>query len=356
MKKIILCILFIVLSWLFWVNRIHPKIQEAFVAFMAASLTLLGLKLFSKNRIKETKTLEVFITAIAALIAVLLGIIFFPRTIEENIKKEISQVYFNKGGEIIFYNVPILSNYHFQQRLLYGNFTERNPDQAKAIFSDILTNVNCLIELETAALLNHLFGNYSGDWYIKRESKNFPGFNKITGQRLDSKNKDITSFSKEDLQKVFEKNIFYPDISTIPNLKLSLPKGTRIEYQPYTNNNQYCQIRFYKPLYFDVKIKMYFSSYVAGLGNLAYYVGLSKSQKEFTKDNDDKGHGTIIITIECSATFEKIRAGDPVLIRYKEWTKNLFDDLYNTFDWSVCENRIKEYNEALAHQKIVNNL
>jgi len=353
MKKVIFCILICIALILFWINRIHPDIQKIFLFLVASILTWLGLKFFSKTKIQE-----IFVVTFATLIAAYLSMVFLTQDTDD-IEKEVSQVYFkNPDGEIIFFDAPVLLHYHLQQNIIYGNFGRKNPEQVKGFFSNMPANANYLIELQAATLVDYLFQNYSHDWYRKREAKSFPGFNTIRGQRLDENNKDIDTFSVMDLKKVFEKNIFYPYLIAASSdvFKLSLPKGTKIKYQSYSDKNQYCQIQFYKPLCFDVKLKLYFSSYVQSLGNIAYYVGISEPQKKSSEPDISKGYGILVITMECTANFNKIRMGDPALIRYKKWIKNLFDDLYNTFDWAICDSEIRKYDEVLAHQKIVDNL
>ena len=49
-------------------------------------------------------------------------------------------------------------------------------------------------------------------------------------------------------------------------------------------------------------------------------------------------------------------SGNPEVKNYRKWLSNLFNILYEEFDWAVCHKSMKEHNEELAHQKIVSDL
>jgi len=300
------------LLFILWINREHARIQE-------------------------TVTI-VIITLTATIIAVL----FFSES-SKTYKKEISTIYFlsNKENRPLFFNKPILTHYHLDQSVLYNEF-EKSKKQPKDI--KIVDDHSLFCDLQAAVIMNFLSNWYQHNWFIKTKWKKFPGFKSGSSESLGDTQKDVTIYKKNNLRKEFSGNRFFEYVFMMG--QLSLPKGTNIKYQPYTDSNKYCQIELYKPLCFNIKIKIYFTNYVAGLGNITRFVGISA-------DDYDVTYGTVVINAYCSAEFPKFRSGDPLILKYKKWTESLFDDLYNTFDWEVCDANIKEYMQTTAYQAIV---
>lgn len=311
-KYLILLFFICFLLFVLWVNREHSKIQE-------------------------TVTI-VIITLTATIIAVL----FFSET-SRIYKKEISTVYFlsNEGNRLLFFNKPILTHFYLDQGILYNDF-EKNTKQIKD--AKIIDEHALFCDLQAAAIMNFLFKWYHHNWFIKTKWKEFPGFKSGGSEILGDIQKDIAKYKKDNLKIEFSGNRFFDYVFMMD--QFVLPKGTKIKYQPYTDSNKYCQIELYKPLSFDIKIKIYFTSYVVGLGNITRFVGISA-------DDYDKDYGTVIITTNCNAEFPKFRSGDPLILRYKKWAESIFDDLYNTFDWQVCNTSIKNYMEMTAYQAII---
>ena len=200
---------------------------------------------------------------------------------------------------------------------------------------------------QCTTIINHLFMNYSYSWFVKRVSEKFPGFTTVKGENLGDIKEDISVYKKQDLKKKFLENEFFTFIYELP--QTSVPKSTIINYEPYNSAHKYCLIELRKPFYFDIKIKISFSSYIVGLGSVAQFTGVSE-------DWYDKDYGTVIINISCEGNFNKLISGNPSILQYKQWTENLFDDFHNTFDWQVCNSNIKEYMEVAAHQIIINKL
>lgn len=307
-------LLLIMLAFLYW-NREHPKVQEAIVVIILTSI----------------------------------GAIFFMLLSGENkpITKSISAVYFisNKENKPLFFTSPILTQYYLQQSVIYGK-DGRNKTGIQEP-KNIIDNHRLFCNLQTATIMNHLFMNYTSNWFTKRVSEKFPGFTTIRGENLGYTKEDVSSYKKQDLEKKFSENEFFAHIIEFP--QMSVPKGTVINYEPYSDTHKYCLIELRKPCYFDIKIKVSFSSYIVGLGSVAHFTGVYE-------DWYDSSYGTVIININCEGNFNKLIGGNPSILRYKQWTENLFDDFYNTFDWQVCNLNIKEYMEVTAHQAIIKKL
>ncbi len=66
--------------------------------------------------------------------------------------------------------------------------------------------------------------------------------------------------------------------------------------------------------------------------------------------------GTVVVDINCEAEFAALKSGNPKVQRYKKWVENMFDNIYEDFDWLVCNENMQKYNEELAHQKIVSGI
>ena len=93
------------------------------------------------------------------------------------------------------------------------------------------------------------------------------------------------------------------------------------------------------------------------LGKVANYVGITKPTNIWNVNWDERDkYGTAIVTINCNAEFPFYKPGNPEVLRYRKWIQNLFDNMYEEIDWSICNNKMKEYNEELAHQVIINDL
>ena len=314
-KYIVLVFVFLAAFLFLWWNREHPKAQEAIIA---AALVFMG--------------------AIAFL--------FFSGEAQP-ITKSISTVYFisTKENKPIFFDAPILTHFYLQQNIIYGNFAKAN--EGKPVSANIIDDHRLFCDLQSIAVLNHLYQNYPHSWFAKRVSEKFPGFTTVKGENLGDTKKDIVIYKKSDLAKAFSENKFFNCTYGIE--QLAFPKGTIVKYEPYTDQHKYCLIEFRKPFYFDTKIRIGFSSYVVGLGSVAKFTSVSE-------DWYDKSYGTMIITMNCESVFNKAISGNPLILKYKKWLGNLFEDFYNAFDWQVCNSNMKEYMETTAHQAIIDKL
>jgi len=303
--------LLIMFAFLWW-NREHPKVQEAIIATI---LTITGVIIF-----------------------------LFLSGGNKSVIKAISAVYFisNKENKPLFFTTPILTHYHLQQGIIYGE-AGRNKTRIQESTKTI-DNHRLFCDLQAATIMNHLFTNYSFKWFTKRVSEKFPGFTTVKGENLGDVKEDVRAYRKQDLKKKFSENEFFAFIYEFP--QMSVPKGTIINYEPYNDAHKYCLIELHKPFYFDIKIKISFSSYIVGLGSVGQFTGISE-------DWYDKDYGTLIINVNCEGNFNKFISGNPSILKYKQWAENLFDDFYNTFDWQVCNSNIKEYLEVTAHQTII---
>ncbi len=331
MNKILWSVVIIIslfLIYLIFLNRAHAKIQEA------------------------------IIVAITALIAVVFGVIFFSAENEE-IHKDISVVYFVslEKKEPIFFTAPILLHYTMAPGIIWGEFTKQYPAESKQVFSDIPKDFNALVDLQTCAFLQHLSMFYRFDWNMQRSKKSFPGANSIRGRSLSQNNKDKQEFNKSDLSEIFLSNTFYKALDKA--LELTFPKGTKISYKKdsFVDKAQICHIKIYKRFAFEIDISLYCSSYQAGLGKIGSYVGLtSPTNKWYVNWDEIDKFGTAVLDMSCTAKFFKFKSGNPNVLSYKTWIRNLFEDLYQTFDWTVCDDEMRIYYQELASQQLLKNL
>lgn len=303
---------------------------------------------------EELKIQEALLTAIPALFFVVLGIIFLSND-TNSIKKEINQIYFISltENQPAFFPVPILIQYFTPQSILLASKIEGAP--RPKIF-DFKEHKDDLVDFETMAILQHLSMFYSLRWNVQRISVILPTFDTIRGRAIfDEKKSDRVIYTYKDLEQKFGRNKYFYLLNSAS--QITLPKGTEIEYESYNKEKMVSRIRIFKPFYFDINLIISFPSYSAGLGYIASYIGLVKPTNKWLVNfdvNDKWGSG--VVNIKATANFPALGAGNPYVIKYKEWTNNLFLDLYNTFDWSICDNKIKEYNSNLANLLIINNL
>lgn len=329
MNKILWSLVIVISSFLvslIYLNRAHAKIQEA------------------------------IIVAITGLIAVVLGVIFFSAENEE-IHKDISVVYFVslEKKEPVFFTTPVLLHYLMQSGVIWGNYKSKEPKNSKLIFSGIPDSSKALIDLQTAAFLQHLSMFYRDDWNMQIIKKELPGFSFTRFRCLGSYSKDKQIFTKASLETTFSKNIFFK--SLMDNLQITLPRGTKVIFYPYDSKQNICRIRMVKRFSFDTEITFSFSSYSSGLGKIGSYAGLTLPTNKWyvSWDNQDK-FGTVVLNVLCKAKFFKLKSGNPNVLKYRELFRNLFDDLYQTYDWAVCDRAMRDYYEELANLNIVKSL
>jgi len=305
------------------------------------------------------KIQEFIFVAVSGMLVIILGIVFYP---ENTLDKNISQILFVslKEKKPIFPNAPILTQYFFPQAITWSDCKPADPNKTKQQLLQIPDDCTPLIDLQAVSLLHYLSIAYGNNWNVQRTKKYFipmPGFPSVGGvaRSLGPVEKNKTIFTKKDLPDEIKENVFYDGLGE--NFRFSLPKGTKIKYQEANDKSNFCLIEFYKRFAFDIKIKIYFRSYSAGLGEVSPYIGLSPIKNQWNVNWEVRdNYGTVMLNMSCEASFNKFRVGDPTIILYKKWVEALFDDLYNSFDWSVCNSKMREYNQMLASQKIVGDI
>lgn len=326
MSKAIPILLFLggcFLLWLLYLNRSSSKIQEAIV-----------------------------IIAI-----VIIGALFFV-TKGESLQETIHSAYFinNKRQTPVFFSLAPGLGQHYQfQNVIFNNYQKRLSNQEKKISFNFPLNSKPIVDLQAIAILNHLFMFYSNYWYVERVSKEIPGGRMGTSRprEIGSVGNDLVKYDKNSLPNSLKQNMFFDDL--IGPTTLALPGNTKVYYASREGDHPFCELRFYKRFSFDIRIKIHYSLYMLGMGSVGNYVLLTNEDK-FIKANELKDYGTIVLITTCEAKFSRIMAWNPSVVRYKEWAKNLFDDLYNTFDWSICQREIMNYQQALLTQEIINKL
>lgn len=304
-------------AFLVYLNRAHPKIQES------------------------------SIVAIIGLLAVVLSVIFFGEAKNE-INKTISAVSFvsNKDNLPEFFTSPVLSNYLIPQAVVWGKYAKDYPEKVKGLNNDKLHKA--ITELQVVALIQSLSGRFMFNWDTEFRTTKLPGATTTTGSSPKAKAsvKDKTTFASEEFGNIFKSNRFYEIL--LDFYKLTLPKGTTIEYIMPTKNNNYHSIIISKTFYFNINIKLRYFSYVGGIGSLREYVGLSK-----TSETNRFEFGCVETIIECKASFNPFMTGNPTLLRYKKWVSDLFNFINEQFEWSICDKKIKDYVKELANRTII---
>jgi len=318
-----------VLVYLIYLNRAHAKIQEA------------------------------IIVAITGVLAVVFGVVFFG-TKNKEIDKNIATVSFVslEQKKPVFFTAPILLHYFMNQGIIWADFERNHSNEAKNLMEALPKNMDgleMLADLQAVALIYYLGQSYHFNWDMIYTKKVLPGFISKRGMALNTDPKDKKVFSSKKLVQIFKQNKFCESLQQIH--QLTLPKNTNLKYIPYSKENKKCQILISKRFAFEITITLYFSSYSAGIGKVADYIGLTEPTNVWHVNWEERDKfGTAVVTIECYAKFFTLKSGNPEVQRYKRWIENLFDNLYEEFDWSVCNESMREYNEELANQKIVSDL
>lgn len=321
---IILLLAGYVLLWLLYLNRSSPKIQEATIV----------------------------------IAGVMIGALFFA-TKGESLRKTIYSVYFVSNKDqvpLFFYNIPVLGQHYLFQDAIFSRYQKRLSDQARKISFDFPSESKPLVDLQGISILNHLLMFYSNYWYVEKESKELPGARMGTFRAVEIENvgNDLVKYDKKSLPDSLKQNMFFDDL--IGTRTIALPRNTKVYYTSDEREHPFCEYRFHKRFSFDIRIKVHFSSYMVGLGSVGDFVGLTDTEDRFIKVKNIRDYGNIVLLITCEAKFNRIRVWNPSVVRYKEWVKNLFDDLYDTFDWSICQSEMRNYQRTLSSQKIINKL
>ena len=63
--------------------------------------------------------------------------------------------------------------------------------------------------------------------------------------------------------------------------------------------------------------------------------------------------GFVEVTIECSAKFNQLMSGNPATKIYKKWALNLFNTIRESFDWSLCQEKLKDATREEAFFTII---
>jgi len=311
------------LLWVLYQNRSASKIQEATVVI--AGIIIGALLIITKS---------------------------------EPIKKTITPVYFlsTKEKKLLFFDAPALMSHYLQTGVIYGNYVRRKTDAKQDATFDIPKEHKPVLDLQVIAVLNHFSNYYGRTWYVERESKELPGSRMgLSSPKEESICEDVQLIDKNALPESLKQTIFFEDWQ--PLTTFAVPKGTGISYTDTQNekDGRFCELRLYKPLNFDISIRVAFSSYMIGLGSVGQYLGLIDPEERLTRGDDPnvRDYGHVALRVTCKATFSRLRGWHPSVVRYKAWAANLFDDLYQTFDWSVVQEDMRRYQETLAHQKII---
>lgn len=289
---------------------------------------------------------------------VIIGALVFV-TKEESLEGFINTVYFIdlENKQFCLFNKPILRHYYLNQSVILGSYENRLRKAQKDVSFDFPKDHKAIIDIHTMAVLEHMGLYYGRSWHVEGRSTEVPS-GRVGSYRqleIENVNKDTSIFTTDSLPNNMKQNMFFEDLKTFQNL--ALPKGTRMYY--VTNpDNPFVECRFYKPFSFDVRIKVCSLLYTIGLGDVGDYLGITDFERSDTRADDPsvKKYGTFVITTHYTAKFSKIKAWNPAVIRYKKWAKNLFDDLYNAFDWKICFGKLKDREETLAHRKIIHKL
>lgn len=317
------------LVYLIYINRAHPKIQEAITV------------------------------AIAGLFAVVLGVIFLGGETKE-IKKMISVVSFvslEKKKPVVF-TAPVLIRYHMHQGITWSEFEKNHPQQDTKLMENLpesTEELSIFAELLAVVFMQYLGQSYDSNWDVLKTIRVLPGATSILGQGLNTNPKDKKRFDSTELREIFSSNKFKDSLSKIH--RLTLPKGTVIKYITSSENPKNHQIIISKKFSFTTTINIYFSAYRAGLEKVANYIGITEPSNIWNINWKERNKfGMVAVTVACNAKFFPLKSGNPELQLYKRWLENMFDNLYEEFDWSVCQNSMREYFEELANQKIVSEL
>ncbi|MBU3943045.1 hypothetical protein KKA24_03615 [Patescibacteria group bacterium] len=317
MQKVVPLILLLFgfgLLWILYLNRSSSRIQEATI-----------------------------ITA-GVIIAALLFV-----TKAEYFEQSVSSVYFvdlKQKDFVLFGNVPILMRYYMEDSIILTKYKERQEKLKKDTHFNFPADHKAVLDMQAIAILEYLGSYYQSGWYVTSSQSELPSCTWGSWGPVNdpAAKKDATQYTKDILPASLEQNIFYDDLALFRHL--TLPKGTKIEYS--SDGDRSVEYRFYKKFSFDIRLKILFFSYIVGLGNTAQYIGLVDPEDFYSKD-----YGNFHLLIKCEAKFSRLRSWDPSVVRYKKWTKDLFDKLYDKFDWSVQSSKVKDYEERKAHQKII---
>jgi len=285
---------------------------------------------------------------ITVSVVAVFSLLFFLQPHE--IKKDFSAVYFisyEKNEPVFFMGNKSFEKHYQKDSYLLGShlYRQKQVYGEKSIFGS-RDFFQVLTDLLSISIMEHLLQHYSKHWYGQQDIIQGPG---IVGHGFKPKEipefleNHVTTYKKEIWSRSFEKNIFIEDLPSIPDT-LALPEGAKISYKRDTSSN-HAEIILRKPFWFDISIKIQQRVSVAGLGNMMEIL-FPDSINDSTFDekyNRQKPFKTILFKIECKAKFNRFLPGNRYTLAYREWVDELFNMLYQAYDWELFEKQI--YNQ-----------
>ncbi len=260
-------------------------------------------------------------------------------------------------NQILFFeSEPILTRFYMYSGLIYNHYIEKSKEHKPVSKFDFNNDVSPLVELQTIAVFEHLLSLYHSNWQIRREVIDLPGARRVvSGPKIDNESKkDITKYSIDNFPSLRKSNRFYRTPLMFNNL--AVPKNTKITFQEAGSKKTSYELAFKKTFFFDVSIKVSYSGSMIGLGKIGDFIGITSPERAYTDTSDPnvRDYSTYYLTIRCKAKFNRITAGNPSTSKYKEWSNDMFNNLYQEFDWTVCQDSILNYQKNKAIQKILN--
>ena len=323
------------------------------ISFLIICLALLFLLYVNRNSPKIQETI-IIITAV-----IVSACLYVTKPYE--IEKSITTLYFvdqkdKENNQIKFFNdEAIIGGFFRDQAFIYYNFIEKLKGQKKDIHFDFHNDPKPLVDLQTIAILEHLLQHYHASWYVEREVLDLPGWVSETRRprKASEIKKDVKKYSLSDLPVQLKTNRFYRE--PFDFMGLSVPKNTSFDFSVTSPKETSCEFILRKRYFFNIRIKISYSGGGIGLGKIGHYIGLTKPEEPYsTSDPDFANYFTYILKIRCNAKFHRVTAGNPSTPKYKEWINYMFENLYQKFDWSVCDKAISEHRKDRVLQQILN--
>jgi len=338
-KLLVLAIISIcILQFTFlYFNRASPKIIETFVIVL---ITITATIFYISKPEKISKNTH--------------SIIFIDQTDE------------NKNKLIQFMRVPVLDKFYYFHTFTATKHINKYENKSSKTGINYLNNSDLLLELISLLIVDKWRNLFTHHWSVEKEIAIIAGSDLVTKRYKKSSEveNDFIHIPFKDFPKLLINNRYdwkplgyathSVDSKTGKRTELvgsrydgglTFPKNTSFKFvkNEVDKPNSY-EISLKKPFFYNIKIKIQYIAGGHGLADLAEYLEYTAPERNINSSNkNDTNYYRYIIKISCNAKFNRFTAGNPSTKLYKEWINEMFNDIYDNYDWSVIQKAMSQY-------------
>jgi len=333
--------------------------------FAVISICILLFTFLHLNR-ASPKIIETFVIVLITITATIFYI-SKPEEINKNIHSIIfiDQTDANKNELMHFMGVPVLDKFYFFHTTTAIDHINKYQNKNSKIGIDYHKNSDFLLELISLLIVDKWRNLFAHHWCVEKEIAILAGSDRVTRRYKKSTEveDDFIHIPFKDFPKLLINNRYdwkplgYATHSVDKTGKqtelvgplydggLTFPKNTSFNFvkNEVDKPNSY-EISLKKSFFYNIKINIQYIAGGSGLANLAEYLECTAPERNINSSTkNDTNYFRYIIKISCNAKFNRFTAGNPSTKLYKEWVNEMFNDIYDNYDWSVIQKAMSQY-------------